>query len=107
MDNSFIDKLKQVFELFTGNDDLRPVMKTPFKRDGYYFATDAHSLVYMADAIDLGYAENIKAPNCLAVIPSERHAPISIDMFDLEREINGVTPIVDETIDCYDCDGEG
>ena len=107
MDNQFIEKLKQVFELFTGNDYLRPVMKTPFKRDGYYFATDAHSLVYMRDTIDLGYAENLKAPNCLAVIPSERHEPILIDIFELEEEILGRTPIVDETIDCYDCDGEG
>lgn len=38
-------KLQQAFELFVGNDELRPMMHKPFLSDGYLCATDAHALI--------------------------------------------------------------
>ncbi len=100
----------KVFQMFTSDDDLRKNFNHPFRQDGRYYATDAHSLIFMpvTDA-NLPYAEQ-DAPNAKAVIPVERTMSIEINIDELDGRLE--PEFIDEEImeevekECSECDGE-
>ena len=52
---------EKVFRLFVGNDDYNGNFKTPFEHNGYYYATDGYSLIFMPIAVkpSLKYSNGI------------------------------------------------
>lgn len=100
------EKLKKAFSLFVGTDELRPALLKPFKQNGFYFSTDAHSLIMAPENLDLGYSEQ-QTPDCLKVFPKDRNDPIEISIAHIEKILLEKTPLIDETIECSSCDGFG
>lgn len=98
--------ISEVFEMFTETDNNRS-MKFPFKQDGYYCASDACSAIRIPEnLIDLPYQEQ-DSPHISKVIPTDLHEPIEIDVNKLESEIKRLTPMVDERVECRNCEGRG
>ncbi len=101
------ERIEAVLKIFVGDDPIRPLLHSPIKQKDYLFATNAHALIGIKNCMDLGYVEIDKTPNCLGVIPTERHEPIVFDISKIEKQILTLTPMVDETVTCIDCSGEG
>lgn len=100
---------KAVFDLHCYHENGRPALQKPFKRDGYYFATDGHSLLYLNQSeMDLDFfIERADTPDCLAVIPTKRTDPVTIDCDKLNKLIQEKAPKIKEQKECFQCDGEG
>ena len=103
--------IKNIFQPFVGHDDRREEMNSPMKQNGFYFATDAHTLICCPVSIcpDADFEERNK-PNCTAVMPTERTEAIEIETSFINT-INEVLPMTEETkielIDCKECYGSG
>lgn len=103
--------IKELFKPFVGNDDRREEMNSPMKQNGYYFATDAHTLICCPVTVcpDLDFEERNK-PNCMGVLTTERTEPIEIETNFIDSIIEQL-PMTDETvielIDCEYCYGSG
>lgn len=103
--------LEKLFNLFVSHDDFRNDIQTPFKQGNYYFATDAHSMIYIeCDKAKLDYEERLK-PNALHIVESDLHEPIKVDInlicsfiTDKHKEMN---EIIEELKTCKDCRGSG
>lgn len=55
--------LDYLLNLFTGDDELRPLFQTPFRIGEYVYATDAHTLIKIpAHLLKREYSINEKAP---------------------------------------------
>jgi len=96
---------KKLFQMFCGTDEMRPSMHTPFKQNGMYFATDAHSMIFLPiekAELNLRDEEKIKAT---AVIPKETNCNIEINIADIERQL--IPEMIDDFYECSTCDGEG
>lgn len=97
---------EKVFNLFiAGDDDLRPDLCRPFKQDGFYYATDAYSLIFLpVQGTDLPFQEQYK-PCPAKIIPKEPNCNIEINVADLERQL--LPDMIDEMEDCTECEGKG
>ena len=99
---------KNVFYSFVDKSHIHQYMCQPFKRDGYYWATDGCSLIYMScDKINLPFLEQDK-PNPIKVIAKDFHEPIIIDVESLKSKMIGtLIDEYDEPDACDRCKGEG
>lgn len=96
---------EELFKMFVGHEEMRPFMLKPFKQKGMYFATDAHSMIFMpTDKADLNFEEQEK-PDCHKIIPKQSNCNILINIAELKKQL--VPVMVDETKKCTHCDGEG
>ena len=98
---------KKLFSLFVSDNDGREVLRTPFKQDGRYCATDAHSMIYMpVETADLPFEERDK-PNATKIIIQydKRDKNDVINVVDFERQL--VPYMIPATKDCDACGGEG
>lgn len=101
------EKILQALKLFVGNDELRPLLNQAFKQDGYYYSTDAHSMMRVDGSFDLEISEQDK-PNAGAVIKQAKtHEPIEIIISELDAHLTEITPKVPDEKDCYACNGVG
>jgi hypothetical protein len=100
---------QQLFLLHCYHEEGRQALQKPFKKDGYYFASDGTSLLYLPqDEMELDFfIERDDAPNCLAVIPVKRSEPIEISINKLIEVINIKSPKIKEQEECYNCGGVG
>lgn len=101
----------QLFNLFCEKEaSWNYNFETPFKQDGFYYATDRHSLISMPDKSELDFKE-LDKPNIEAILPTEFHPPIEIDIKELKQKLIEKTPLVDEKKEedkkCKECDGDG
>lgn len=95
-----------LFKLFVDSDGFRENLKTPLRQRGYYYATDAHSLIRLSASItQLDFVER-DSPNCEAVFPTQRNGDFKIDINLLEKEFNSKVQIP-PTEKCSKCEGEG
>ncbi len=99
-------RLEQAMRIFVGNDVLRPIFHKPYKQEGFYYATDAHALIRVVDSFILDF-EFQEKPNTKDVIKPSTHEPIEIDLVELEKHLDSVTPEVADTYECPDCNGYG
>lgn len=96
---------KKLFQMFCGNDPYRPVFHSPFKQQGRYFATDAHSMIFLPmDKAELDFKE-VTELKATAIIPKESNCNIEINVADIERQF--IPNLIDDYEECIDCDGEG
>lgn len=100
------EKLKQVFRMFAAIDDLRDYLNSPLLKDGFYCATDAHSLIFVPESFDLGFEKRDK-PEFLAVVPKNLHEPFEINISKIKKDVLATIPMIPETIDCDECEGCG
>lgn len=104
--------LDKIFNLFVGNDELRPVMHKPINvQDKFISATDAHTLIIVdKDLCDYEtnnpYEENI---NVLGVIPFEtQDLKIDIEKIDFDAyKTADEYKVTEEEVECKACEGSG
>lgn len=97
---------KKLFQMFVGNDEMRPRLNRLFKVDGKYVATDAHSMIFLpVDKIELDIQEYPDSPRVDGVIPAKTNCNVEINISDIERQL--IPEMIDETEECYACNGEG
>jgi len=112
---------EKVFQLFVGNDDYNEKFKKPFRYNGYYYATDGCSLIFMPIAVkpSLKYSNGIL--NQKNIIPDDiicynRVAntikctmKVEIKVSELEKKL--VPTMINEKIKksdiCPECEGSG
>lgn len=103
----------EAFNLFIGNDDYRPELMHPYKQNGKYYATDAHSMIFLpCEEVELNFVEQDK-PKSEAVVPRDdmHNLNVSITISELEEKL--IPEMIDEEIEktetkkCSECDGEG
>ena len=102
---------EKLFQLFVGDDELRPEMMKPYQQAGKYFATDATAMVFIpTNKVSLRFGEQDK-PQSDKVIPREKTMSVVISISEIESKL---TPeMIDEEIDkikksdCAECDGDG
>lgn len=104
-------KLEQAFQLFVGNDELRPTFHNVFKQDGYVYATDANVLIRCKESYyPTIVVENPEFKNDMSeVIPfknQNKRLYISGSMFDKLKTEDEYT-FEGENKDCESCEGEG
>lgn len=99
------------FNLFKGTDNHHPYFNQPFRQDGFYYATDAQSLIYLpAEVIVLDFHDQDR-PVPAKIIPKTPTCNVEINVADLERQL--VPDMIDETQEkdeenkCKECEGEG
>jgi hypothetical protein len=97
-----------ILRMFTSDDIRRPSLTKPFKQSGFYFATDAHSMIYFpVDLVQLDVDEDPQAPNCISVIPDIMHSPIEWPVSILNDIIKSKVPTIQEAETCNICGGDG
>jgi hypothetical protein len=114
------EKIKEIFLLFVGTDEIRPKFNQPFKQDGKYIATDCNSLILLSENTgqDSGWSGDLLGfgaqtdPNCSGVIQQVQQVQpeqIEINLADLEAQL--IPDYEDEKRDeetkCDDCEGSG
>lgn len=115
------EKIKEIFSLFVGHDEIRPSFNQPFKQGLNYVATDAHSLIFLPISkceevsLDLGYASQDK-PDVSKVVPNPSNPlkihegnVVEINLAELEAQLipNYEDEMKEEEKVCDDCDGTG
>ena len=108
------DVYRDVLRLFQGTDPLREAMQQPFFQDEFVIATDAHKLVCFKKELlkNIDFESHPKAPNALAVIPTEGIVDIDLDVNALIKGISKSNKAVAKRYkvvecECPDCDGSG
>lgn len=108
------DVYRDVLRLFQDTDDLRPAMKQPFFQDDFVIATDAHKLVCFKKELlkNIDFESHEKAPNALAVIPTDGLVDVDLDVSLLFKGISKSNKAVSKRYkvvecECPDCDGSG
>jgi hypothetical protein len=87
---------EKIFWLFAGEDESREELNRPFKQEGMYYATDAHSLILLpVEKAELNFPEQYK-PKAWAVVPQESDCNVEINLADIERQL--IPDLTDETI---------
>lgn len=102
------EQAEKLLRLHVSNDDLRPRMKVPYRQGDFFFATNGTSLAIIPVSAfpELTFAEDEKAPNCLKVIPAERHDPITYNIRRLHELVQSA-PKIPLRIQCSTCGGDG
>jgi hypothetical protein len=99
----------ELFNLFVSKDDLKPDLLKPCKQNGFYYATDAYSLIYMPTYImELPFEEQSK-PHFDKVIPKTLDCNISFD-FNLLKQPKNVElmkEVLFDEVKCEQCNGDG
>lgn len=101
---------QELLSLFYKEDnDLRPFMTTPFLKNGYVCATEAHILIRIkAETLRGKYKETEKgnidwpADNCNFIISLQEIETMLSSIPQVEEEIK-----IGEDIECEECNGEG
>ena len=108
------DVYRDILSLFQGTDDFRPAMKLPFFQEDFVIATDAHKLVCFKKELlkTIDFESHEKAPNALAVIPTEGIVDIDLDVEKLIKGISKSNKAVSKRYkivecECPDCGGGG
>lgn len=111
MNNTQID-YKALFQMFVSDDELRPQICRPFKKNGSYYATDSCSMIILpVEKADIDFQEYSDSISVGKVIPKENTCEIKINIADLDRQL--IPDFIDETvtigkdIKCEDCNGDG
>jgi len=108
------DVYHQILSLFVSKDKLKPELMAPFIQENFAIATDAHAVICFKKEL-LGETKieaNEKAPNALAVIPTEENMSIEFDSIEMRKQILKSRKLADEIFEvteskCPDCDGYG
>lgn len=109
-----MNKYDKALRLHTGNDELRDWMMEPFYIENTVFATDAHSLIW----IDKNLVSELKPyarpnpNNILSVIPESRNKNQILDIESIKLALENFPKVdgfdlIDNTIKCVSCNGEG
>ena len=101
--------LCDVFSLFVADDDLRPVMKKPFEKDGFIVATNPYSLVkienkFCGDFKTDNEYESLKISHLFHEHNQNEIIKISItdlEEFRTEKQLKEVG----KDVKCSECDG--
>lgn len=108
-----ITTLKQLFDLFLSDDDLRPAMKYPININKKIYATDAYSIIIIDESncnfeFENPYSE--KYPDVQAVIKEDNiqgcHLLINTEYLDQFKTKDEVI-LVSDSVLCGKCNGEG
>lgn len=103
-------KLNLIFDLFTNTDELRPVMLKPFELNNKIYATDGFTMIRInKNDCDFEINNELKPPNCEAVIPEENMNIIlnfNKEMFEQYKTEDEYT-YIDKDIKCPTCYGSG
>lgn len=102
---------EKIFWLFAGDNKYRPDMLQPFKRAGYYFSTDAYSMIIMQETLAELPFQKQERPEAEKILPAEPMYEVEITVDDIDRQL--VPDIIDEMeeeekeVKCKDCGGDG
>lgn len=104
-------KLSQVFQLFVGNDDQRPLFLKPFEHNGYVYATDVYVLIRTAkEHYDAEIDNPVKSdidPTKVIPTPNMDYV-LNINKEDFEKfKDEDEYRVTEEQKDCNTCDGTG
>ena len=105
-------KLNQAFEMFLGNDGMRPIMHNPFTQNGYTYATDSNVLIRTKNEnIDFKFENKAegKPPNAEPLFKKKILNKV-MDFSGLDFEaLKTADELIDlgEDIACEECEGEG
>jgi hypothetical protein len=105
-------KLNQAFEMFLGNDEMRPILNNPFILNGYTYATDSNVLIRTKNEnIDFKFENKAegKTPNAETLF-KEKTLNKVMDFSGLDFEsLKTADELIDsgEDIACEECEGEG
>ena len=82
--------------LFTGNDDLRPALKTPFIQDELAIATDGSIVISFDKSLisEINFNSDGRPPNAKAVIPEE-------DVMDVRFSTEAVRNVIESLENKY------
>jgi hypothetical protein len=100
---------KEVLEMYTDEDHLRPVFKTPFAQNGYVYATDGKILIRVPESAVGEAYPHAEKPNASAVfIDTGKEASVTIRQ--LKKMLAKVKPIeevhtVGKDVECEECRG--
>ncbi len=100
------EKVLQAMHLFVGNDPLREILHKPYEQEGFYYATDTHSLIRVDGSVNLKIASQDR-PKTKYVIKPNTIEPVEINLVELETYLDSITPEVADTYECDECDGYG
>lgn len=105
-----MDKQEQIFRLFTGKDELRPVFNNPFNYNGTVCATDGHKLICTSEKnINFNFTNDFKPLKLDNVIQEENckeRLLIDIDFFEGIKTADEYKE-VGKDVSCAECDGFG
>lgn len=101
--------LKQAFDLFVGQDELRPFMLKPFVFDGYIAASNGHKLIRIRkENCDFEFDATNKGPDMSGIVPDSNR----YNVLQLEKEFFEKYKTKDEYADvikdvkCNICNGD-
>lgn len=102
----------KLFEMFCGDDSVRPWMNTPFKQNDHHIATDGHGMILLPCKYrELDFLALENPANIMSVVPTEKACDIRISVAKLEQAL--VPEMIEEEawigkdVECKECDGEG
>jgi hypothetical protein len=103
------EEVKKIFQKFVAISDLRISLRTPFKKDGYFVATNGHRLISIPeDYMNLGYDLALKPPQRLkTLIECTGGTEYQILSKDLMVFIEKNALMVPESEECFECGGVG
>ena len=101
-----------LLNLFTGNDEIRPVMMFPNLKDGEVCATDGHALICIPeDEVTLKYRTSKDYPNAIKLISEFEKEPLScikVNVEALAKELSKCRLEADKWfLKCKECNGSG
>lgn len=99
----------ELFQKFVGTSDFRVTLRKPFKQDGYFVATDGHSLISIPDDyMDLEFEPAINPPNNIkGLIERDGGKDYKISSKALLEFIEKNVLMIPESQECSECDGDG
>lgn len=104
--------LKQIFRMYCGTDEMRPVMLNPFEIEGVVYATDAHQMIFTEKAnLDFGVVnpDGVKLPAANNIIPPIVCREL-LDLSKIDFEALKTDPeyrVIKEEETCSECSGLG
>lgn len=110
----FSERYRAALNLFLGNDELRPAMHSPFIQEQYVFATDGAIILQFEKSklLTIDFTSHEKAPNALAIIPTEDNMTVVFETQLLRDKIaesrDAVNKRYTKSLEtCPDCSGRG
>lgn len=102
------NKHEVILRDFASKDMMRQTLLYPQKQDGFYYSSDAHSLVWFEESvakIETKYIE--KAPKYSTVIHLSYSDKIILSAKELYKIFSDKIPIINLQKECENCEGEG
>lgn len=104
------NKYDYVLSLFCGQDELRPAFANPFPQEGFYCATDSHSLIIIDKSLTgLQYEGHEKAPNALNLYKNlTNDSEFTLSKYEfLSGFFTAEQKFLHSKKKCEKCDGKG